>query len=115
MADGIGNAWHIPMNGEPPDQPSMRSPLTAIEEGTAVTLFNGNQFQGPGVTGDQTQSGSAVLVRKASDPTFTALPMKFHSAVENNKCHKDLGGARMTPGGCAQRGRMKPRWPQRPR
>ncbi len=27
MADGIGNAWHIPKNGEPSDQPSMRSPL----------------------------------------------------------------------------------------
>ena len=49
------------------------------------------------MTGGQTQSGSAVLVRKAGGPTFTALPMKFHSAVENNKCHKDLGGARMTP------------------
>jgi len=85
MADGIGNAWHIPKNGEPSDQPSMRSPLTAIEEGTAVTLFLGNQFQGPGVTGEQTQSGSAVLVRKAGDPTFTALPMQFHSAVENKQ------------------------------
>ncbi len=39
MAGGIDNAWHIPMNGEPPDQPSMRSPPTAIEEGAAVTLF----------------------------------------------------------------------------
>jgi hypothetical protein len=48
MADGIGNAWHILKNGEPPDQPSMRSPLTAIEEGTAVTLFNGNQLHRPG-------------------------------------------------------------------
>ncbi len=80
-----GNAWHIPRNAEPTGQPSMRRPLGGIEAGTAVTLFSGNQFQGPGVVGNQTQSGSAVMVRKADDPTWMSLPMQFDSTRGNNK------------------------------
>jgi alpha-D-xyloside xylohydrolase len=82
---GTGNAWHIPKNAEPPGQASMRLPLIAIEAGVGVTLFSGNQFQGPGVTGNQTESGSALMVRKAGDLAWTPLPMHFHSASGNNK------------------------------
>src|SRR6266571_1864453 len=85
MMAGIGNAWHIPKNPDPPGQATMRFPLVATEAGTAVTLVNGNQFQGVGVTGNQTQSGSALMVRKARDPTWTPLPMGFRSASGNNK------------------------------
>ena len=81
----IGNAWHIPRNAEPTGQPSMRRPLGGIEAGTEVTLLSGNQFQGAGVTGNQTQSGSAVMVREAGDLAWTTLPMQFHSARGNNK------------------------------
>jgi alpha-D-xyloside xylohydrolase len=82
---GIGNAWHIPKNAEPPGQTSMRQPLVDIETSTAVTLYNGNQFQGAGVTGNQAQSGSALIIRKVGDQTWTALPLHFHSADGNNK------------------------------
>src|SRR5262245_2085004 len=84
-ASAIGNAWHIPSNAEAPGQTNMRSPLVEILSDTAVTLFSGNQFQGAGVTGNQTVSGSALLVRKSGDPVWTALPMQFHSASGNNK------------------------------
>jgi len=82
---GIGNAWHIPKNPQPSGQASMRFPLDAIEAGTTVTLSNGNQFQGPGTTGNQTQSGSALMMRKAGDVTWTALPLHFQATSGNDK------------------------------
>ncbi len=82
---GIGNAWHIPKNAEPAGQPSMRSPLNEIGPEAAVTLFSGNQFQGGGVTGDQTQTGSALLFKKAADLSWTSLPVAFQVAAANNK------------------------------
>jgi alpha-D-xyloside xylohydrolase len=80
-----GNAWHIPKNAEPPGQTSMRFPLDSIDAETAVNLFTGNQFQGPGVAGNQTESGSSLMVSTAANPAFTPLPMHFHSANGNNK------------------------------
>src|SRR5262245_22235850 len=82
---GIGNAWHLPRNSEPPGQASMRSPLTEIDAGTEVVLINGNQYQGAGVTGNQTQSGSAVRFRQAGSAAWSTRPMRFLSAVGNNK------------------------------
>src|SRR5579864_1933281 len=81
----IGNAWHIPQNAQPQGQASMRFPLEGIDAGTVVTLSSGNQFQGPGVTGNQTQSGSAVLIRKAGEPAFRPLPVQFQLTVGNDK------------------------------
>lgn len=81
---GIGNAWRIPKNPQPPGQASMRFPLDAIEAGTRVTLSNGNPLQGTGTTGNQTQSGSELMV-KAGDATWTPLPLHFHSADGKNK------------------------------
>jgi alpha-D-xyloside xylohydrolase len=82
---GIGNAWHIPKNPQPRGQASMRFPLDAIEAGTTVTLSNGNQFQGPGITGNQTQLGSALMVRKVGDASWTPLPLHFQFASGNDK------------------------------
>ena len=44
----LGNAWHIPGNPEPRGRAGMRDPVGEIVPGTAVTIFSGNQFQGPG-------------------------------------------------------------------
>lgn len=82
---GNGNAWHIPRNPQPHGQASMRFPFEGIEAGTAVTLSNGNQFKGTGTPGNQTQSGSAVMIRKAGDPSWNRLPMQFQSAEGNDK------------------------------
>ena len=82
---GIGNAWHIPKNPQPPGQASMRFPLEGIEADTPVILSNGNQFKGQGTTGNQTQSGSALLIRKAGETTFKPLPMQFQSTSLNDK------------------------------
>jgi hypothetical protein len=81
----IGNAWHIPNDAEPPGQSNMSFPLEDIGAATAVTLSNGNQFQGPGASGNQTQSGSAVMVRRAGDASWTPLVMHFQSGDRNNK------------------------------
>ena len=81
----IGNAWHIPRSPQPPGQSSMRFPLDAIEAAAAVTLSNGNQFKGPGTTGNQTQSGSALMIRKAGDIPWKPLPVQFQSANGNDK------------------------------
>jgi len=48
-------------------------------------LSNGNQFQGAGTIGNQTLSGSAVMIRKAGDPAFKPLPVEFQSAQGNDK------------------------------
>jgi alpha-D-xyloside xylohydrolase len=82
---GIGNAWHIPQGPEPAGQTSMRSPLASIATGTDVLVFTGNQFQGPGVAGNQTESGSSLLVRKAGGGPWSPLPLRFHSEQGNNK------------------------------
>jgi len=39
MMAGIGNAWHLPRNAEPPGQVSMRFPFVSIEAAAKVTLF----------------------------------------------------------------------------
>jgi alpha-D-xyloside xylohydrolase len=63
----------------------MRFPLEGIDAETVVTLSSGNQFQGPGTPGNQTQSGSAVMIRKAGDPAFKPLPMQFQLTLGNDK------------------------------
>ncbi len=85
MAIGIGNAWHIPDHAEPAGRASMRLPLRAIEAAADVTFVTGNQFQGPGVTGNQTQTGSALLARKSGAVAWMSLPMAFFAAAANNK------------------------------
>jgi alpha-D-xyloside xylohydrolase len=82
---GIGNAWHIPRNPQPSGQESMRFPVEGIDAETAVTLSSGNQFKGPGITGNQTQAGSALMIRKAGDAGWRAVPVQFQSAQGNDK------------------------------
>jgi alpha-D-xyloside xylohydrolase len=81
----IGNAWHIPVNPQPPGQPTMRFPFEGIESEMPIVLSSGNQFKGPGNPGNQTQSGSVLLVRKAGEPGFRALPMRFQAERFNDK------------------------------
>jgi hypothetical protein len=69
----------------------MRSPFEGIDAGTVVTLSNGNQFQGPGTAGNQSQSGSAVMIRKAGDPAFRPLSMQFQLTQGNDKSSITLG------------------------
>jgi len=82
----LGNAWHIPGNPEPRGRAGMRDPVGAIVPGTAVTIFSGNQFQGPGGNpGNQLQTGSSLFFKRATDPDWTELPLLFQSAAANNK------------------------------
>lgn len=81
----IGNAWHFPRNAQPREQVSMRVPFEDIDAGIDVTLSNGNQFRGAGRPGNQTGSGSAVMIRKADDRAWIALPMQFQAAAGNDK------------------------------
>src|SRR6266849_3261809 len=81
----VGNAWHIPQNRQPPGQASMRLPLEEIEADTAVMLSTGNQFKGSGSAGNQTQSGSTLMIRKAGNTPWEPLPVQFHSADGNDK------------------------------
>jgi hypothetical protein len=63
----------------------MRFPFPSIEAAQAVTLVSGNQFQGLGVTGSQTESGSASMVRRVGVPSWTRLPLRFNSTSGNTK------------------------------
>ncbi len=63
----------------------MRLPLEDIDASVDVILSNGNQFQGGGRPGNQTQSGSAVMIRIAGDSAWRPLPMQFQTTVGNDK------------------------------
>jgi alpha-D-xyloside xylohydrolase len=79
-----GNAWHIPRNPQPPGQATMRFPFEEIVASTLVTVSNGNQFRGSGTPGNQTEPGSALMVRKAGDGTWRSLPVQFQSDSGND-------------------------------
>ena len=81
----IGNAWHIPRNAEPPGAASMRLPIDDILAGTEVRLISGNQFQGGGAAGNQTQAASALLFKKSGDTSWNPLPVALAEAIGNNK------------------------------
>jgi hypothetical protein len=84
----LGNAWHIPgqPDGELRGRGAMRDPIGALVPGTAITIISGNQFQGAGGNpGDPLQTGSSVFFRRAANPSWTELPMKFYREVGNNK------------------------------
>lgn len=79
-----GNAWHIPDNAEP-GIPSMRVPFQNIGSNTAVAIYNGNQFQGGGNTGNQLQVGSTIFHRAATQEAWSATAMAFFQQNGNNK------------------------------
>lgn len=79
----IGNTWHIPTSVEP--RSTMRDPLAAISETTAISIFSGNQYQGPGEPGNQLEAGSTLLFKRRGDALWSSAPMRFDSAEGNNK------------------------------
>jgi galactose oxidase len=81
----LGNAWHLPSSPEPRGRAGMRDPVGAIVPGMAVTIFNGNQFQGDGNPGNQLPTGSSLFFKRSSDSDWTTLPLIFHGASGNNK------------------------------
>lgn len=81
-----GNAWHIPNNPEPnAGVASMRIPLNGIFSNTPVAIINGNQYQGGGNQGNQSQLLSTLYYRNATNPVWSSLPMYFFTAGGNNK------------------------------
>ncbi len=80
-ATNLGNAWHLPANAEPPGA-YMRNPRTPFTN-SAVYLYNGNQFAGAGITGDQ--SGGVVIHRLVGGGTWTTNALTFDSQQGNNK------------------------------
>jgi len=80
----IGNSFHIPGNPEP-NIASMRIPLSNISSNTAVTIYNGNQFQGGGNAANQLQTGSTIFHRKNTATNWSALAMTFFQESGNNK------------------------------
>jgi galactose oxidase len=82
----LGNAWHIPGEGEPRGRGGMRDPAGALVPGMEITIFSGNQFQGAGGNpGNQLQIGSSVFFKRAADGAWTELPLIFYSQAGNNK------------------------------
>ncbi|HEU4539118.1 MAG TPA: hypothetical protein VFS00_33585, partial [Polyangiaceae bacterium] len=94
-----GNAWHIPRGAEP-GIASMRDPVLGVTPGLAVRVYSGNQFRGEGGDpGNQLQTGSAVLWRKAGAPAFAEAPMTFFAEAGNNKYYvAELSAAGLAPG-----------------
>lgn len=78
-----GNAWHIP-HGHEPGVGFMRAPVFEIYSNTAVTIFNGNQYQGSGEAGNQLQTGSAIFYKHATATVWSSAAMLFHSTSTNN-------------------------------
>ena len=82
----LGNAWHIPTNPQPRGRGGMRDPIGALVPGMAITIFSGNQDQGPGGSpGNQLQVGSSVFFKRTTDAAWTEAPMLFWSAADNDK------------------------------
>ena len=60
----IGNAWHIPDDSTDLNGTHMRNPEFEVGSSTAVTVYNGSQFQGSGNPGNQT--GGSLFYKAAS-------------------------------------------------
>ena len=80
-AADLGNAWHVPGSAEPAGA-FMRNPRFPYAN-LGVTIYNGNQFQGEGETGDQ--SGGVLHYRQAGSGSWGTAAMAFDSASANNK------------------------------
>ena len=80
----LGNAWHIPNNTVPTNGANMRSPLSSIDPGGTVTIYNGNQFQGSGNPGNQ--SGGAVFYKaQAVTGSLPVRAARFFPQSVNDK------------------------------
>ena len=81
----LGNAWHIPANPQPRGRGGMRDPIGALVPGMAITIFSGNQDQGPGGNpGNQLQVGSSVFFKRKTE---TAPPGLLDQPVEHAPAH----------------------------
>ncbi|HEU4405464.1 MAG TPA: TIM-barrel domain-containing protein [Polyangiaceae bacterium] len=94
-----GNAWHLPRGAEP-GIASMRDPVLGVTPGRAVRVYSGNQFKGEGgEPGNQLQTGSAVLWRRAGAADFVEAPMAFFAEAGNNKYYvAELSASGLRPG-----------------
>ena len=81
----LGNAWHIPQNAQPRGRGGMRDPIGPIPAGAAVSIVNGNQYQGFGNPGNQLQDGSLLFYRQSTQPDWQPVPLLFDSAAGNDK------------------------------
>ncbi len=81
-AQGLGNAWHVPANAVPNIGGNMRSPLSGMDTGTTVTIYNGNQYQGSGNPGNQT--GGALFYKSASG-AWQSVALSFATQNGNDK------------------------------
>ena len=79
----IGNAWHIPDDSTDLGGTHMRNPEFEIGASTAVTVYNGSQFQGSGNPGNQT--GGFLYYKAASAATWSSVALGFDSQNGNNK------------------------------
>src|SRR5439155_19112249 len=84
FAAHTGNTWHIPNSPEATGGVTMRNPLT-VNGGTAVTIYNGSQYQGGGDPGNQLQTGSTIFYKRTTDVAWSSVPMTFQSSSGNNK------------------------------
>lgn len=80
----LGNAWHIPNNTVPTNGANMRTPLSAIDTGTTVTIYNGNQFQGTGNAGNQ-NGGTVFYKAQSSNGPWLSASLAFFSQSGNDK------------------------------
>ncbi|MGC4043150.1 MAG: DUF1929 domain-containing protein [Armatimonas sp.] len=100
----LGNAWHIPAGAEPQlRRAGMRDPIGALVPGSQVTIFNGNQFQGDGNTGNQLQVGSSLFFKRSTDTSWKERPLLFARTIGNNKYYSaDLPTDNLQPGDVIQ-------------
>jgi len=78
----LGNCWHIPANTEP-FTVTMRNPLDAPATNQAVYIYNGNQYQGTGNSGDQT--GGWLFHKEAAAGSWSSNSLSFDNVDGNNK------------------------------
>src|ERR1700761_3115454 len=85
----LGTAWHIPDSSELGGT-HMRNPEFEFGPSTAITIYNGNQFQGSGNPGNQT--GGTLFYKSQSSsgmvPNWVSVALTFDSQNGNNKYWK---------------------------
>ncbi len=82
-AQTLGNAFHVPDSAEIGGSTHMRNPEFEIGTNTAVTVYNGNQYQGSGNPGNQT--GGTLYYKAASATAWSTAMLGYDSTSGNNK------------------------------
>jgi hypothetical protein len=81
----LGNCWHIPTNVEPYTV-TMRNPVSEPATNQSVYIYNGNQFQGAGNSGDQ--SGGWLFYRLVGAGSWSSNALSYDNVEGNNKYWK---------------------------